>query len=154
MSRGSGKRVPAGRIQKGAPRKAVPAVAASPTRVLAAVDQTLFRIRWNHFDFQGPWCIGASPADDVVKLMMRLREMERMTPLQVFSGDPGKDYGDPARLPNRGARDKLVDLGMADETCISRLRINGPSRLYGFRRDPEFYAVFWDPKHEIWPSNR
>lgn len=121
---------------------------------LVPVDQTLFRVRWNRFDFQGPWCIGMSPADVLVKLMMRLREMESMSPIQVFSGGIGKDYGDPAKLPNPDARARLVELGLADETRISRLRINGAGRLYGFRRDPEFYAVFWDPKHEIWPSSR
>jgi hypothetical protein len=83
--------------------------------------------------------------------MTRIRDMEQMTPAQVFRGDPGKDYGDPARLPNRDARDRLSDLGLIDETCISRLRIGSSERLYGFRRDPEFYAIFWDPKHEIWP---
>lgn len=40
----------------------------------------------------------------------------------------------------------------SDETNISRLRINGEQRLYGFRRDPKFYVVFWDPEHKIWPS--
>ncbi|WP_416901337.1 hypothetical protein [Micromonospora echinospora] len=151
MGKGSGKRVPAGRIQTGPPRKAVPAVAANPTRGFTPVDQTLFRVRWNRFDFRGPWCLGASLADELVNLHVRIREMESMTPHQVFCGDPGKDYGDPARLPNRDARFRLQELGFADETRISRLRINGPGRLYGFRRDPEFYAVFWDPKHEIWP---
>ncbi|GIG93149.1 hypothetical protein [Plantactinospora endophytica] len=153
MGKGSGKRVPAGRIQTGPPRKAVPAGAASPARGFVAVDQTLFRVRWNRFDYQGPWCIGASTPDALVTLMMRLRDMEGMTPARVFSGDLGKDYGEPARLPNRDARKRLEELGLADETCVSRLRIGGAGRLYGFRRDPEFYAVFWDPKHEIWPSS-
>ncbi|HEX5597025.1 MAG TPA: hypothetical protein VFX61_13570 [Micromonosporaceae bacterium] len=95
-----------------------------------------------------------SASVDIVDLMTRLRDMEQLTPVQVFSGELGKDYGDPARLPCKPARQRLSELGLADETCISRLRIGSMSRLYGFRRDPEFYAVFWDPKHEIWPSKR
>ncbi|MCX5066732.1 hypothetical protein OOJ91_12660 [Micromonospora lupini] len=91
-----------------------------------------------------------SSSDEIVAMMRRVCDMEQMPPLQVFSGEPGKDYGDPARLPNKAAKDRLVELGLIDETCVSRLRISGPGRLYGFRRDPEFYAVFWDPKHEIW----
>lgn len=152
MAKGSKKRLPTGRIQSDPPRKTVPAAAASPKAVVVAADQSLFRIRWTRFDYEGPWCIGVSPSVDIVNLMKRLQAMEHLSPLHVFRGDPGKDYGDPARLPNREARKRLDHLGLADETNISRLRISGPGRLYGFRRDPEFYAVFWDPKHEIWPS--
>lgn len=153
MAKGSRKQIPAGRIHTGPPRKAIPAQAAR----LAGFDPQapeLFRVRWTRFDYRGRWCIGVSASVDIVDLMTRLRDMEQLTPVQVFSGELGKDYGDPARLPCKPARQRLSELGLADETCISRLRIGSMSRLYGFRRDPEFYAVFWDPKHEIWPSKR
>ena len=42
--------------------------------------------------------------------------------------------------------------GHPDQTNISRLRCGGKPRLYGFRVDPEFYVVFWDPEHVIYPS--
>jgi hypothetical protein len=151
VGKGSKKRLPTGRLQSEPPRKAVPSTAASPKAVIAAVDQGLFRVRWNRFDYHGPWCIGVSLSSDIVTLMTRIKDMEHLSPLQVFCGDPGKDYGDPARLPNRDAIKRLNELGLADETNVSRLRIGQRGRLYGFRRDPEFYAIFWDPKHQIWP---
>lgn len=151
MAKGTNqKRVPAGRGNQAPPRKAVPNRAANPGP-FTQVDQSLFRVRWSRFDFHGTWCIGLSPSSDIVTLMTRIRDMEKMPPLQVWKGDPGKDYGDPSRLPSKAARDRLEELNLMDETSVSRLRISGAQRLYGFRRDPEFYAVFWDPKHEIWP---
>jgi hypothetical protein len=39
-----------------------------------------------------------------------------------------------------------------DEDQISRLRVTGRGRLYGFRRDERFYALWWDPEHAIYPS--
>jgi len=139
---GSKKQLPMRRITTDPPRKAVPAIAARPGPGFTAIDQRLFRVRWNKFDYHGPWCIGHSPSSLLVDLMTRIRDMEQMTPLQVFSGDPGKDYGDPAALPNKQARRRLEEIGLSDETNISRLRIGQKERLYGFRRDPEFYAVF------------
>jgi hypothetical protein len=79
-----------------------------------------------------------------------------MTPAEVFRPDRnlGKDYGEPANLLNREARRRLEELGLMDETQISRLRFGNTERLYGFRRDAEFYAVFWDLHHAIWPSSK
>ena len=149
------KKVPAGSGYQGPPRKSVPAAAHQPPGFAPAA-QGLFIVRWTKFDFNGPWCLAESDSAVIVKLMSRVCQMETMTPGEVFRPPtgPGVDYGDPALLPNTDAYQRLVDLGLSDETNISRLRINGEQRLYGFRRDPEFYAVFWDPQHRIWPSKR
>lgn len=148
------KNVPAGRIEKRPPRKAVPATAAKPQGFPPAAPG-LFVVRWTRFDFHGPWCIGNDP-NRFVELMKRITELERMTPSEVFrpDADLGVDYGDPANLPNEAAKQRLRDLGLMDETCISRLRFGSRPRLYGFRRDPEFYPVFWDPEHVIWPAKK
>ncbi|AEA28953.1 hypothetical protein Psed_6885 (plasmid) [Pseudonocardia dioxanivorans CB1190] len=76
-----------------------------------------------------------------------------MTVQQVFSGgEPGKDYPLSSGLPNAEANDRLFELGYDDEDRISRIRVSGTGRLYGFRRDERFYALWWDPHHQIWPS--
>lgn len=90
-------------------------------------------------------------------MKVRINEMETMTPSEVFAPFGrriGVDYGPPGILPLKAARDRLEDLDLMDETNISRLRIGKQPRLYGFRRDPEFYAVFWDPEHEIWSTDK
>lgn len=135
-------------------RKAVPPVAAKPLERIVAPNGN-FVVRWTKFDYGGPWCLGVSTSEQIVKMMQRIASFESMTPMEVFKpGGPGVEYGNPAELPNQAARDRLEELRLADETRISRLRFGGPERLFGFRRDPEFYAVFWDPNHEIWPSHK
>jgi hypothetical protein len=155
MSRKQPKRVPAGRIEKGPPRKAVPAGAAKPAGLLPAAPG-LLAVRWTRFDFGGPWCIGRSPSEEIVKLMKFVQNLERLKPAEVFrpDGSLGADYGDPACLPNEAAKARLRELSLIDETCISRIRMGSRRRLYGFRRDPEFYPVFWDPDHAIWPCRK
>lgn len=77
-----------------------------------------------------------------------------MYPNEVFSGgELGKEYNVPD-LPNDKARARLVELRFDDQTRIARLRIDGPGRLYGFRQDRFFFALWWDPHHEIWPSQK
>lgn len=76
---------------------------------------------------------------------------------EVFA--PGNDEGvvySVAELPNRVATDRLIDLGYDDQDDIARLRINGKRRLYGFLPGggPDFYVLWWDPLHEIWPSTK
>lgn len=136
----------------GLPPQTVPKRAAQPA-LLSPSPSGTFVVRWARFDFDGPWCLGLSDSTAIVDLMRRLKAFESMRPIDIFGTTksyPGTDY-DVARVPNQDAVKRLSLLGFGDETRISRLQIGGLPRLYGFRRDPEFYAVFWDPKHVIWP---
>ena len=76
---------------------------------------------------------------------------------EVFKpgSEEGKIYAIPD-LPNKQARDRIVDLEYDDQTEIARLRISGKRRLYGFLPSggPDFYVLWWDPEHEIWPSTK
>ncbi|MFF0147619.1 hypothetical protein [Amycolatopsis sulphurea] len=76
-----------------------------------------------------------------------------MTVYQVFSGNGlGKTY--PLPLPNEQANDRLSELEYDDRDEINCLRIAGERRLYGFKEQSRFYALWWDPHHEIWPSRK
>jgi hypothetical protein len=52
------------------------------------------------------------------------------------------------------AQDRLEDLRRADQTTISALRISGERRLWGFRVGNIFHVIWWDPHHEVWPSEK
>ncbi len=88
-------------------------------------------------------------------LLGRIRAIETMTEFEAFNygEEPGKDYA-VADLPTKAAQDRLVELEYDDEDQISRLRVTGSGRLYGFRRAERFYALWWDPEHTIWPSRK
>lgn len=112
-------------------------------------------IQFGRFDIGGPWCLTSITREDHAALLARIRSIERMTVLEAFNNgeEPGKDY-EVGRIPNTQALSRLRELEYDDETRISRLRISGPGRLYGFRRGDRFYALWWDPEHTIWPSVR
>lgn len=111
--------------------------------------------RFEHVDHDGPWGFSAVSGEDLCDLLRKLRDFERMTVRELFhqSGALGKSY-DMEELPSKQAKDRLEELRLADQTRISRLRMNGPGRLYGFLDGNIFHVVFWDPDHAIWPSRK
>ncbi|MBN9737302.1 hypothetical protein PP1_020025 [Pseudonocardia sp. P1] len=105
-------------------------------------------------DVEGPWCLSRITPDDHVALLQRIASVESMTVREVFNtsgGGLGVDYQIDA-LPNAEAVRRLVTLEYDDETQISRIRVSGTGRLFGFRKGERFYVLWWDPLHEIWPS--
>jgi hypothetical protein len=111
-------------------------------------------IVFGKLDLGSQWCLTKINADNHMSLLQRIGSLETMTVHEAFSGgDPGKDY-ELARVPNKAARERLIQLNYDDYDQISRLRISGVGRLYGFRKGDRFYALWWDPNHEIWPSNK
>lgn len=154
-----------GRSPKNAKRPAVEAGLRAPGRkaIPPAARAALLQprtsgtivIRWTSFDYEGPFCLGKSDAATIVDVLMKLRNFESLTIRELFR--PGSEHGKTyavAEVPNPLVMERLTALGMADETEISRLRLTGTQRLYGFVKESEFYPVFWDPKHEIWPSTK
>lgn len=111
--------------------------------------------RFEHVDHEGPWGFSKLSGDDLCALLRKLRDFERMSVPALLhqSGGLAKSY-DLEKLPNKQAKERLEHLRLADQTSISRLRINGPGRLYGFIDKNVFHVVFWDPEHLIWPSSK
>jgi hypothetical protein len=109
--------------------------------------------RFAHVDDDGPWGLGRLATDALSALLKQLVSFESMTVNEAFhrSDYPGKCY-DLEAIPNDEALERLEACGLADQTKIWRLRIGGTGRLYGFLAGNVFHVVFWDPEHEIWPS--
>lgn len=112
-------------------------------------------VLFSRVDVGGPWCLTKIKPTDHAALLERIAGFESMTVNEVFHNgeEPGKDYT-LAELPNPQALKRLRQLTFDDRDDISRLRVNGPGRLYGFRERERFYVLWWDPKHEVWPSKK
>jgi len=146
--------------KKGVPKPhiraaALPKVVPRPKEFRPATQTGLLRFRFNCVDIGGPWCLSEIAAHDLRSLLARLKDFESMSCTQVFA--PGSEMGkiyEVASLPSKAARDRLLELEYDDQAELARVRINGKQRLYGFLPDrgPEFYVLWWDPRHEIWPS--
>lgn len=149
---------------KGKPKQVaapvVPNRKAAPSTARAALPDAATsakRICWRftHVDHGGPWGFGQVTPGTLCWILECLGRFETMTTDEIFhnGGHPGKDY-DVADLPTKQARTRLEHIGLADQTKIWRLRLNGPSRLYGFLDGNVFHVVWWDPEHRIWPSKK
>jgi hypothetical protein len=134
-----------------APRSVPPKEPPKPALPAAGTSAERICWRFNLADHDGPWCFHEVDPADLCNVLGQLGQFESMTIGEAFSGSPGKDY-DIEGIPNREARDRLEAIGLADQTQISRLRLGGRKRLYGFRLGNVFHVVWWDPRHEIWPS--
>ncbi len=115
----------------------------------------LLRIRLTTIDVGGPWCLTNIDPAHFRDLLPRLKSFEQMQKKEVFT--PGSTVGlvyDVEKIPNPRALQRLAELQFDDQTEIARLEITGRRRLYGFISDgsPDFWALWWDPEHEIWPS--
>lgn len=112
-------------------------------------------VQFGRFDIGGEWCLSKITPDAMQTLLVRIRDIETMTIAEAFNNrdEPGKDYS-LDDLPSKEARQRLVELEYDDEDHISRLRVTSRGRLYGFRRDARFYALWWDPEHKIYPSSK
>jgi hypothetical protein len=139
-------------------RKSLPAPSVIGRRaVLPGADTSGARMCWRftHLDHDGPWCFDTVVGGDLCEILRHMASLESMTVSEVFpgGGKPGKDY-DVDGIPTVAARERLDDIGLADMTKISVLRLTGEKRLYGFRDANVFYVVWWDPLHQIWPSRK
>lgn len=149
MGRGKPKWVPAPDPGAPAREKHVP----PPREFRPSSGDGCLRVRFTHVDVNGPWCLTTIKQAHFANLLDRLKSFETMQCTEIFS--PGSEVGKVypvAELPNPKAGRRLEVLELDDQTEIARLRITGERRLYGFLKDPDFWALWWDPEHEIWPS--
>ncbi|WP_454785478.1 hypothetical protein [Legionella sp. WA2024007413] len=52
------------------------------------------------------------------------------------------------------AQDRLRSLNMDDVNELFSLRLNGLKRIWGIRQENVLRVIWWDPKHEICPSQK
>ena len=51
------------------------------------------------------------------------------------------------------ARNRIEELQYDDvDDRMFRFRLDGAGRLWGYERDGIFHAVWWDPNHQVYPT--
>ena len=105
------------------------------------------------FDEEGPWGREKLGSDDVLweKILPKLRSYESMKWKEI---DADHDYNHPVAVSRtiRAARRRLEELNLDDQDELYRLRMNGRARLWGIRERHILRVLWWDPDHEICPS--
>ncbi|MEE9403365.1 MAG: hypothetical protein V3V20_00600 [Algisphaera sp.] len=52
------------------------------------------------------------------------------------------------------AQKRLEELSFDDLDSLFSLRLSGTQRLFGIRSNHLFYALWWDPNHQVCPSKK
>lgn len=99
--------------------------------------------------------------DDLSVIVVFLAEMEKLTWKEILNQQTGGTF-------RRGQKHKFIPIGDCindaqtglsamemddDSDSWFRFRLGGEKRLWGILKVPDFYPVWWDPKHEICPGD-
>ena len=116
------------------------------------VNQRKLRFAFGAIDHGGPWSILNISRDDHSELIRFMAHMEMTEAGIVFQpGGRAKKCPDMSECPNSDALKRLADEYQGLD-YLFRLRLDSHKRLYGIRVGNEFHIIWWDPNHEIWPS--
>lgn len=137
---------------------AIPKFVPQPKVFRRSDGEGCLRIRMTSMDAGGPWCLLNVDPEHFIDLLPRLKSLEQMKKKEIFR--QGSKLGKVYRvedIPNPDALRRLTQIDLDDQTEIARLEITGERRLYGFISNddcPDFWVLWWDPKHAIWPSRK
>ena len=143
-----GKRAPVVRTD-GAGQKRIPVPAEAPHP-----DRRKPAWRFGLMDWDGPWGWTTCESPIWRKVIERLREFEKFQWREVFGHQFGRQNHEVAQFrmcPE--ARRRLEELRLGDFEQVASLRIDGASRVWGVRIGRKCHLLWWDPEHQVCPSN-
>lgn len=151
----SRKNIPAYAAPKRPPDKSVPGGTGSINRYLRN-ETVIFRFDKVDLDSDCPWSMAHMSETDHEELLKKLKEYERETVGQLIAPSFSNFtvYYDFSKCPNGKAVTRLESQYPDSDDSIARFSLTGTKRLYGFLEGNQFHIVWWDPKHEIWPSRK
>lgn len=112
-----------------------------------------FRFRFNRVDVGSDWCLTLITREDHLALIDFMAQMERLSLGEVIPAIGKREDvagNSPNPLAQRRAQEKFPD----DHDQIHSLRVSGSKRIWGLQFANEFSVIWWDPGHEIWPTQR
>jgi hypothetical protein len=106
------------------------------------------------FDLEGPWGRrGLKEAHLWDHIFPKLRDYESMSWNEIYRNKQ-RDHSVEVEGIIKRARDRLVVLRLDDLDELFRFRLTGKMRVWGIRDGRVFKILWWDPEHEIWPSEK
>lgn len=98
-----------------------------------------------------PWCWHALDAATTGELQIKLAQFESMTWQEIFRGG---SHPIPISTLPPSSRRRLEQLRLDDYEEIVSLRLSGAQRIWGFRTGNVLLLLWWDPHHEVFPTQR
>lgn len=106
------------------------------------------------FDLNGPWGLEKIDSVRVLKnLHEKLRNYSTRAWGEIIS-DNNNNASISVKKLVRNARKRLVKLKLDDHDELFHFQLSRKERLWGFRKSNDFYIIWWDPDHEICPTNK
>ena len=103
-------------------------------------------------DWDGPFGCGALTDSGAIRdLWAHLRDFESMSWVEIEQA--GSHNVEVEKL-SAEARERLVELRLDDIDELFSLRITGRRRVWGFRETNVLRLLWWDPEHQVCPSER
>lgn len=102
------------------------------------------------FDAESQWGLESVTLEVAKDLLAKLKSYESMTWAQIES-DKKRNHSVGITDLCKDARKRVVELNL-DVDELFRFRLDGTSRLWGIRDRHHFSLLWWDPKHEVCPS--
>lgn len=128
-------------------RRRMPARVADP----GSANRLPVRFCFSLCDHDGPWPLHTEESGKLREVLEKVSEWECLSWGEVEASSLYESYGDLTDCPNRQAVNRLVsEYESLDH--IGRFRLAGRERLYGVREGGDFFILWWDPRHEVWPS--
>ena len=112
------------------------------------------RIHWHlsAIDTAGPWTVFfVSKTYLVGSLIAKLKSYESMRWGEI---DRSKSHPVPIQNLCGEAQRRLEEIGQDDVESLFSLRFSGQQRLWGIRDRAAFKILWWDPNHEVCPSEK
>ena len=103
-------------------------------------------------DFGGSWSFPNIDTASLRKVLERFRSLESMTWKEIES-TTGSHVIEISSII-RSAQETLEELHLDDATDLFSLRIQGRERIWGIRDNHILRILWWDPNHEICPSEK
>jgi hypothetical protein len=82
----------------------------------------------------------------------KLKQFETMTLNQIFVVGKKNNHAIPIRDLSAAARKRLTELRMPDVEELYTLRLSAKERLWGVLTQNIISLLWWDPNHEVCPS--
>jgi hypothetical protein len=120
----------------------------------ASVDQSASQpFNWNldNIDMDGPFGWKRSSIFELLETVFpKLKHFESMTWGEMpKTGSHAIEVGSLCKE----ARDRLEELNLAEYDTLYSVRLQGEPRLFGIKDRAVLRLLWWDPNHEVCPSN-
>ena len=138
--------------EKKAKQKVAPIQASKKPRQSSGTSGETLSWGVSMLDRHGPFGHAIS-ADDVAEILDFLKQIEKQTWNEVLKNRrDGGNHEVEVRLIQKAAQKRLKDRDLDDIDTLISLRMGAKKRIWGVRQGAVFRLLWWDPKHQVFPT--